>query len=120
MADRVLFISWGDPVPGREERATEVFSDAVGFYGRLQQEGRIEAFDACLLEPNGDLNGYFELHASADQLAAVREDGEFRDLMIAASLIVEKLRMATGMTGAAIAPEMERFAAQVARVPQMH
>jgi hypothetical protein len=120
MADRVLFISWGNAVPGREEHATEVFNDAVGLYGRLQQEGRIESFDACLLEPNGDLGGYFQLHGSADQLSAVREIGEFRDVLTAAGLIVERLRMVSGATGAAVAEEMQRFGAQVARVPQPH
>ena len=41
MADRVLFITWGEVVRGREERALEVFSESLGFYGRLQQDGRI-------------------------------------------------------------------------------
>jgi hypothetical protein len=120
MADRVLFISWGQATPGREERAMEVFNDAVGYYGRLQQDGRIEAFDACILDPNGDVAGYFQLHGSADQLDAVREDDEFRDILVAASLIVDRLRMAMGMTGAAVGTAMERFGAQIARMPQMH
>jgi len=30
MADRVLFMSWGSPVPGREERGLEVFNEAIG------------------------------------------------------------------------------------------
>jgi len=42
MADRILFIGWGATVRGREERGLEVFNQAVGFYGRCQQEGRIE------------------------------------------------------------------------------
>ena len=68
MADRVLFISWGENVAGREERGLEVFNEAVGFYGRMQQEGRIEGFDVVLLEPNGDIDGYIELTGSAEQL----------------------------------------------------
>ena len=55
MADRVLFISWRMVVRGREERALEVFNEALGLYGRMQQEGRIERFDVVLLEPNGEL-----------------------------------------------------------------
>jgi hypothetical protein len=53
MADRILFIGWGAPVRGREERGLEVFDEAVGFYGRCQQDGRIEAFNVILLEPHG-------------------------------------------------------------------
>ncbi len=54
MADRILFISWGAPVAGREERGLEVFNDAVGLYGRMQQEGRIESFDVVLLNGRSD------------------------------------------------------------------
>ena len=120
MADRVLFLSWSTAVRGREERSLEVFNDAVGLYGRMQQEGRIERFDIVLLEPNTHLGGYFALHGSAEQLAAVREDEEFRELLVAAELIVEQLHIASGATNAGIAVEMERYQRQIALVPQAH
>ena len=78
MADRVLFISWGTPVRGREERGLEVFNEAIGICGRMQQEGRIENFDVVLLKPNGDINGYIQIHGSAEQIAAFHEDEEFQ------------------------------------------
>ena len=118
MADRVLFISWGAGVPGREERGVEVFNEAIGIYGRMQQEGRIEKFDVVLLEPNGDINGYVELHGSADQLAAVREDEEFQRNTVDASLIVDKLRHASGVTNEEIARQMSMYQESIARVPQ--
>ena len=49
MADRILFITWKAPVRGLEERAVESFNEAIGLYGRMQQEGRIESFDVALL-----------------------------------------------------------------------
>jgi hypothetical protein len=115
MADRVLFISWGDNVPQREERALEVFNEALGYYGRLQQEGRIERFDVVLLEPNGGHGGYMVLHGTHQQLDAVREDDEFRDVLTAASLVVEGLCAAEGVTDAGLAREVERFQAQIAK-----
>jgi hypothetical protein len=87
MADRLLFIGWSTPVRGREERGIEVFNEAIGIVGRMQQEGRIEKFDVVLLAPNGDLNGYIELHGSAEQLAAVREDEAFQRNTADASLV---------------------------------
>jgi hypothetical protein len=57
MADRMLFTSWGTVVRGREERALEVFNDILGFYGRLQQEGKIESIDVALLEPAPGVRG---------------------------------------------------------------
>jgi hypothetical protein len=118
MADRVLFISWGAAVRGREERGLEVFNEAVGLYGRLQQEGRIERFDVVLLQPSGDIDGYMELHGSAEQLAAVREDEEFQRVIMDASLIVERLRFIDGFTNNEIARQMTLYQESVARVPQ--
>ena len=51
MSDRVLFISWGSPIPGREERGLEVFNEAIGLHGRLQQDGRARASTSSCSEP---------------------------------------------------------------------
>jgi hypothetical protein len=118
MADRVLFISWTTPVRGREERGLEVFNESMGLYGRMQQEGRIERFEVVLLDPSGDLNGYIELHGSAEQLAAVREDDEFQRNIIDASLIVDGLRHIEGVTNEEIARQMSLYRDAIARVPQ--
>jgi hypothetical protein len=77
MADRVLFISWGENIAGREERGLEVFNETVGMYGRLQQEGRIESFDVVLMNPNDGIDGYLEIRGSGEQIAALRETDEF-------------------------------------------
>jgi hypothetical protein len=118
MSDRVLFISWSTPVRGREERGLEVFNESMGLYGRMQQEGRIEKFDVVLLGAAGDLNGYIELHGSAEQIAAVREDDEFQRNTIEASLIVDNLRQIEGVTNEGIARQMALYQESAARVPQ--
>jgi hypothetical protein len=118
MPDRVLFISWGAPVSGREERGLEVFNEAMGLYGRLQQAGRIESFDVVLLNPNGGLNGYIQLHGTHDQLSAVQEDDDFRRTLLDASLIVEDLRIVEGMTNEGIATEMALYQQAISKVPQ--
>ena len=118
MADRVLFIGWSTPVRGREERGLEVFNEAIGLCGRRQQEGRIERFDVVLLGPNTDLSGYVEVHGSAEQIAAFREDDEFQRNTIEANLIVDGLRHIEGYTGDEIARQMARYQEALARVPQ--
>ena len=118
MADRVLFISWTTPVRGREERGLEVFNEAMGLYGRMQQDGRIERFDVVLLGPSGELGGYIELHGSTEQLAAVREDDEFQRNTIEASLAVDGFHHAEGVTNEEIARQMAMYQESVARVPQ--
>lgn len=119
MADRMLFIGWGTPVRGREERGLEVFNEAIGLYGRMQQEGRIEKFDVVLLGPNGDLGGYIELFGSAQQLAAVRDSEDYRRTLADAGLVVDALRQIDGFANEAVAGQMALYQESIARVPQM-
>src|SRR5688572_30968562 len=90
MPDRAVFIGFGQPVRGREERAVEVFNEFVGMFGRMQSDGRIEGMDVSLLDPHGgDLGGFFMVHGSQEQCAALPMEEEFRRASIDASLIVE-------------------------------
>lgn len=118
MADRVLFISWGENVAGREAHGLEVFNETVGMYGRMQQEGRIESFDVVILTPHAGLDGYVEIRGSAEQIAALRESDEWMRSINDASLIVHQLRVAEGYTGAGIAKVMTSYQEAIAAVPQ--
>ena len=120
MADRVLLITWGENFAGREERGLEVFNEAVGSYGKMQQEGRIESFDVVLLGPNGgQMEGYIAVRGSAEQLAAVREDEEYRRIMVDASLVVQHLNVSEGYCNEGVARMMEVYQAALSKVPQM-
>ena len=78
MADAGLFIGWGAPVRGREAKGLEVFSEALAYYARLQQEGVIEGFETAILEPHGgDLQGFVLVRGSEERLAQLRVDDEF-------------------------------------------
>jgi hypothetical protein len=118
MADRVLFISWGTPVRGAEERGLEVFNESLGMFGRMQQEGRIEGFDVMLFEPNGSVNGCIQLHGGADQIAAVREAEEFRRSMMNAALVVDELSVMSGYANDGVAREMALYQEAIAAIPQ--
>jgi hypothetical protein len=118
MADRVLFISWGTVVRGREKRALEVFNELLGMYGRMQQEGRIERFDVVLLEPNGRIGGYFELHGSVAQLDALREDEEFQRELVDSDLVVDDLRVVLGSTNTRLAHDVQLYQERIAALPQ--
>ena len=118
MADRMMVLCWGTPVPGREEAAIETFNESIGLYGRLQQEGKIESFDVVLLDPNSDMGGYIELHGSAQQIQALRDNDEFRRLQTQVSLIVADLRLIDGVTNEGVAKEMAMYTDAVSKVPQ--
>ena len=118
MSDRLLFIAWGNPVRGREERALEVFNEGLGLYGRMQQEGRIESFDVVLLNPTSLLAGYIELMGDSAQIQAVQEDAEFQRIMTDASLIVDDLNVIPGYTNEGVAAQMAMYQEAIAKVPQ--
>lgn len=118
MADRVLFTSWGEVVRGREERALEVFNEVLGFYGRLQQEGRIEAFDVVLLEPSSGINGYIEVRGSAEQIASLREDEAYQRVIIDSGLVVDDLRISEGFADQGVARQIALYQERASRVPQ--
>jgi hypothetical protein len=100
MADGGLFIGWGAPITGREGKGLEVFNEAIAYYGRLQQDGRIQSFEVGLLEPHGgDLNGFILLRGDREQLNQLHLDEEFERLTTRASLVVESIGVVNVATG---------------------
>ena len=118
MADRVLFISWTDAVRGAEERAVEAFNEAIGLFGRMQQDGRIESFDVALMAPNNDLGGYMVLRGTVEQIDAVRADEEFERSTIKAQLSVEGICHIEGYTNEGLARMMGMYQEAIAGIPQ--
>jgi hypothetical protein len=117
MADRALFIGFGAPVRGREERAVEVFDEFVQMFGRMQSDGRIVSVNVSLLDPHGgDLAGFFMVGGSAEQCAALMNDEEFRRASIDANLIVEHYGVVPAVTGDAVGTEMAMYSEALAKL----
>ena len=117
MAERAVFVGFGQPVRGREERAVDVFNEFVGMFGRMQSDGRIEGMDVTLLDPHGgDLGGFFMVHGSESQCAALPMDEEFRRASIDAALIVENYGVVPAVTGAGVGQEMALYMEAVKKV----
>ena len=117
MPDRSVFIGFGQPVRGREERAVEVFNEFVGMCGRMQADGRIEDMDVTLLDPHGgDLGGFFMVHGDERQCSELMHDEEFRRACIDAGLIVENFGVVPAVTGDAVGREMAMYVEAVKKV----
>jgi hypothetical protein len=117
MADRALFIGFGAPVRGREERAVQVFNEFVGMFGRMQSDGRVASMEVSLLDPHGgDLGGFFMVHGSEAQCSALHDDEEFRRACIDAGLIVENFGVVPAVTGEAVGREMGMYIEAVAKM----
>ena len=117
MGDRALFVGFGAPVRGREERAVEVFGEFVGLFGQMQSDGRIESMDVALLDPHGgDLGGFFMVHGSQEQCSALQADEDFRRACVDATLIVDNFGVVPAATGEEVGREMGMYSEAVAKV----
>jgi len=110
MADDALFLGWGEVVRGRETKAVEVFNEAMQYYGQLQQDGKIEGFEAYFLGPHGgDLGGFVLLHGDRATLDEIERSEEFERLQTRTAMIVERSGTVPAFTGNALARAMGHF-----------
>ena len=110
MADEALFLGWGDIVHGREDKAVEVFNESVQYYGQLQQDGKVESFEAWFLSPHGgDLGGFILLRGEREQLDEIERSPEFERLQTRAAMIAERTGTLNAYTGEALARLMGQF-----------
>ena len=110
MADEALFIGWGEVVRGRERKAVEVFNESIQYYGQLQQDGKIEGFDAWFLAPHGgDLAGFILLHAEREQLDEIQRSADFERIQTRAGLIVDRVGVVNAYSGEALGRLMGQF-----------
>jgi hypothetical protein len=110
MAAYGLFVGFGHPVRGREQQAAQVFGEAVAYWTRLQEAGRLESWTATFLEPHGgDLGGFFLLWGEKDAIADLRVDDDFARLITRAQLVVDTFGVVGAQTGERIETQMQVF-----------
>jgi hypothetical protein len=114
MANAGLFIGFGLPVHGRERQAVTVFTEALEYYARLQQQGEIESFETVFLESHGgDLNGFTLVRGDPDKLSRIRTSDEFLRLTVRADLVVEGFGVIGAIVGDQVGTLMGVFNEQV-------
>ena len=117
MAEAALFIGWGEAARGREKRALEVFNESMQYWGRLQQEGKIERFDVAALTPHGrDLAGFVLLRGTAQQIDSVRRDEEFEGLIARVRLIGDDIRLVDAFVDEKLVQVMSQYEQEVGKV----
>ena len=119
MAGEALFLGWGQVVRGREQLALEIFQETIAYYGKLQEDGRISSFHACLLAPHsGDLAGFIMLHGEQSAIDSIRSDPEFLRIQTRAGSVVDNLGVVSAYTGEALAQVMGLFGDVSQELPQ--
>jgi hypothetical protein len=117
MATGALFIGWGSVVRGREQKALQVFNEAIEYYTRLQQQGMIESFEPVSLEPHGgDLDGFLLVRGDREKLNALRSSEEFLRLNNRAAQVVDSLGIVTAFIGEELQRLFADFQTQAAEL----
>ena len=117
MSEAALCTVWGLPIPGREKHALDVYSETLQYWGRLQQEGKIERFDVVVLGPTGgDLTGFMLVRGTAAQLDSVRRSEEYERLLNRVQLIAQHVRAADAFVDEGLARVMSMYTDEVGRV----
>jgi hypothetical protein len=112
MAGEALFLGWGPVVRGREQVALQVFRETIEYYGKLQEEGRIESFEPVLIAPHGgELAGFVLLRGERNRLDEMRSSEEFERLLTRAASVVDNVGAINAFTGEALGQAMGRFQA---------
>jgi hypothetical protein len=112
MAGEALFLGWGPIVRGREQTSLKVFQETIEYYGRLQEEGKIESFEPVLIAPHGgDLGGFVLLRGERAKLDEVRSSEEFERAVTRAASVVDNVGVLNAFTGEALGRTLGRFQA---------
>jgi hypothetical protein len=112
MAGEALFVGWGPVVRGREQKALQVFQETLEYYGKLQQEGKIDSFEPVLIAPHGgDLAGFILLRGPRAKMAEVRFSEEFERVLARAGAVVDNVGALPAYSGEALGEAMARFQA---------
>jgi hypothetical protein len=112
MAGEALFLGWGPVVRGREQIALTVFQETLAYYGKLQQEGKIESFEPVLIAPHGgDLAGFILLRGERGKLDEVRSSEEFERAVVRAASVVDNVGVINASTGESLGQVMGLFQA---------
>lgn len=114
MAEAALCIVWGTPVHGRENDALKVYSETLQYWGRLQQEGKIESFEVVVLGPTGgDVTGFLLVRGTAQQIDSVRRTEEYQRLVRRVQLIADHVRVADAFVDEGLAQIMSQYQDEV-------
>lgn len=117
MADGMLFIGWGEAIPGREHVALRVFGEAVTYWTSLQEQGKIEGFEAVALDPHGgDLMGFALLRGDRGTLSQIRVTDEFVRINARAQFAVSHFGVVAGVTGAELQRLFQMFETQTREI----
>jgi hypothetical protein len=117
MAEAGLFIGWSAPVRGREEKAVQVFGEAMGYWASLEEDGKVEGSQVAFLRQHGgDLGGFMLIRGTREQIAAVQQEEEFDRIVTRAALVVDGFGAVPAILDEGVPEQMQLFQETVAQL----
>lgn len=104
MSEAGVWIAWGIPTRGREGQALALLkSSLTGYLEQLSQEGRIERFDAAILQPQStELGGFILVQGTHAQIDALRTDRDFQTWVTQIQLVADKVGIVDAWVGSGL------------------
>lgn len=114
MSTEVLFYGWNRSIPGREQISAAHFQEYVAYLAGLHADGAIDSFEVILLTPHGgDLNGFFLVRGSREQLDAMQGSDAYQTHVTRGGLHLEGSGAVRGVTGDGVMEWMGRWTAHL-------
>lgn len=111
-----LIFSWDRPVVGREGHAAELFGQTVAYFEKCQKNGKLEGWEPCFLQAHGgQMNGFFYLKGTNQNLHWLENDQDFQDIVIRAGLCLERAGVVPAWRGNAVNEVMARWTKAIPR-----
>ena len=111
MADYGVAVTFGDPRPGREKKALELWADAVVLNDKAVADGRISSWDAIVFEPSGmPPAGATRIYGSQDQIDQFIRSDDFQEIVQRVGLLLNNVGLRRFMSGEALAQGFARYA----------
>jgi len=110
MADYGIAITWGDPKPGREQKALELFGDSVTINDKAVSNGKIASWDVVVFELSATPPaGVIRMYGTQDQIEEFIGSEDFQGPVGRASVLLNNVGIRRFQTGAALAEGLTRY-----------
>jgi hypothetical protein len=110
MADYGIAITWGDPKPGREKKALELFADSVTTNDKAVSNGKIDSWDVVVFELSAaPPAGVIRMYGTQEQIEEFIGSEDFQGPVERAALLLNNVGVRRFQTGGALAEGLSRY-----------
>ena len=111
-----VVFSWDRPIVGREGIAAELFQTTTAYFEKLIKANKLASYEPVFLTSHSsNLNGFFLLKGTGQNIQTLLSDEEFMDINIRAGLCLNNVGIVTAATGNMVKELMARWTKMIPR-----